>query len=109
MYFSFNIRLDLNLKDHSQKLLVLSHFVVLFSQELSLLKYSEEHKAEAKLKRIKFERMKLDEKERNRLEQEDLEEEIRKEKERDKRRYFKGKKLIEDEKKKKTNGKKKDD
>ena len=98
----------MNQKEHSQKLLVLSHFVVLFSQELSLLKYSEAHIASAKQKRIKFERMKLDEKERLRLEQEDLDEEIRREKERDKTRYFKGKKLYEEEKKKKTVKKKTD-
>ena len=39
--------------------------------------------------------MKLDEAERKRLEQMDLDEEIRKEKERDKRRFFKNKKIAE--------------
>lgn len=86
-------------QNHSNTLLEISHFVTLFSSELATLKFTEEQIEFSKKQRIKFERMKLPDEERLRLEKEDLEEEIRKEKERDKRRYFKGKKLLEQAKK----------
>lgn len=95
----FSISLCEISEEHKKKLLVISHFVVLFCQELANIKYSDSQKASSKEKRVKFERMKLDEAERKKLEQQDLEEEIRKEKERDKRKYFKGKKLMENNKK----------
>lgn len=92
LYFSFDINLNKSKTEEYSNLLVeISHFVVLFSQELAQVKFSEEQKVESKKKRVTFERMKLPEEERKRLEDEDLQEEIRKEKERDKRKYFKGK------------------
>lgn len=100
LYFSFICPLNKINQDHSNKLLEISHFVTLFSNELAQVKFTDDQKSIAKKQRIKFERMKLDEAERKRLEQEDLDEEIRKEKERDKRKFYKGKKLLELSKKK---------
>ena len=78
----------------SSKYLEITHFVCLFTEELSQIKYNDSQRANSKAKRVQFERMKLDEAARKLLEQQDLEEEIRKEKERAKTKYSKGKKTT---------------
>lgn len=99
MYFSFNVNLNKISNENSKKLLEITHFVTLFSLELSNMNYSEHQKIESEKKRVTFERMKLDEAERKRLEDLDLQEEIRKEKERAKNKYSKvGKKIKTKEK-----------
>lgn len=103
IYFSFNVSLNKISNENSKKLLEITHFVTLFSLELSNITYSDYQKTESEKKRIIFERMKLDEEERKRLEDLDLQEEIRKEKERARNKYSKVGKKIKTKEKEKEN------
>jgi hypothetical protein len=98
LYFVFSMPLNVVNQKQSRKYLEITHFVCLFSEELSQIKFNDIQRANSKAMRVKFERMKLDEAERKRLEQLDLEEEIRKEKERAKLKYAKGRKNLTKEK-----------
>lgn len=92
LYFVFSIPLNSISQEQSRKYLEITHFVCLFCEELSQIRFTEDQRIDSKAKRIKFERMKLDEHERKRLEQLDLEEEIKKEKERAKAKFSKSSK-----------------